>query len=187
MTLHRTRLVLLITLLSVIVSACGWRLRGLTPLPESIQRIYLDAGAYSDMAKIIAQQLEFNGAQVVASLEQANIALIVDEYRIERRNATIGSNGRVAEYELNGFLAVFIENQNAEDPNSDNDSGLLDRQRLEMSTRRVYTNDINNVLATEREEETLRKDIKNDLASRLLRQLQRLPNQRQANKLETQP
>jgi LPS-assembly lipoprotein len=75
----------------------------------------------------------------------------------------VNSLGQVSEYELNGYLTADIERQ-------------LDGQKHQITVhaRRTLQNDVNNVVATQQEEQTLRADLDSDLRTRLLRRLQKL-------------
>jgi LPS-assembly lipoprotein len=154
---------LLLILTLTMIASCGWHLRGVTPLPEGYRIVHLSGYENTDLHQTLAGQLRFNGAVVTSSAGDAPVLIVLSEYDVEKRTLSVNSLGQVSEYELNGYLTADIERQ-------------LDGQKHQITVhaRRTLQNDVNNVVATQQEEQTLRADLDSDLRTRLLRRLQKL-------------
>jgi LPS-assembly lipoprotein len=95
-----TALVASLSLL-VVLNACGFRLRGNVELPPVLQDTYIQSQApFTGMARALRTQLERSGANVLETKEQASAILTVVAERSENRVLSVGSRGKVTEYEL---------------------------------------------------------------------------------------
>lgn len=151
------------TAVLLLLTACGWHLRGVTPLPAEYKVLYVQGEEESALYHKLVQQLEFNNVLVTESLEDAPMLMTLEKYEVDKRTLAVDSNGRVSEYELNGLLIVILERQLTGE-----------KIELEVTSRRTLANDINNVVATQTEETTLRNQIDSDLVNKLLRRMQSL-------------
>lgn len=151
------------TAVLLLLTACGWHLRGVTPLPAEYKVLYVQGEEESALYHKLVQQLEFNNVLVTESLEDAPMLMTLEKYEVDKRTLAVDSNGRVSEYELNGLLIVILERQLTGE-----------KVELEVTSRRTLANDINNVVATQTEETTLRNQIDSDLVNKLLRRMQSL-------------
>ncbi|HBS42623.1 MAG TPA: hypothetical protein DEA26_08075 [Oceanospirillales bacterium] len=154
------------TAVLLLLTACGWHLRGVTPLPAEYKVMYVEGQQTTNLYVQLVRQLEFNNVLVTSTLEDAPVVMRLEEYEIEKRTLAVDTNGRVSEYEMNGLLLVTVER-------------LLSGEKieLEVTSRRTLTNDINNVVATQAEETNVRNQIDSDLINKLLRRLQSLNNE----------
>ncbi len=152
-------------LLITLLSACGWHLRGVTPLPAEYQVLYLNSKASNSINQQLTLQLEFNGVLLTERAADAPASLSVSAAKIERRTLSVSSSGEVAEYELNGQLQATLTR-------SGEDSSIP----LEVSARRILTNDINNATGTATASAQLHKEIERELVRKLLLRLQALGN-----------
>jgi len=148
--------------LTLLISACGWHLRGITPLPAEMKVLHLQSQAGTAFNQSLKLQLEFNGVFLTENAADAPSILQIDAVDIERRPLSISSNGRVSEYELNGRLNARLLRPLQES-----------EVQYELKARRRYTNDINNVTGTANEAREQRKALEQDLVSKLLRRLQK--------------
>jgi len=155
----------LLTLISLtlLTTACGWHLRGVMPLPAAYKVMYLDSRAGSEIDRQLQLQLEFNGVVLTQSSDDALVILKVQPVEIERRTLSVASSGQVAEYELNGRLQATLLQ-----PGSNQES------ELEVKSRRILSNDVNNVVGTNTAEKQQRTEIQRELVRKLLRRLQAL-------------
>ena len=151
------------TAVLLLLTACGWHLRGVTPLPAEYKVLYVQGEEESALYHKLVQQLEFNKVLVTEFLEDAPVLMTLEEYEVDKRTLAVDSSGRVSEYELNGLLIVILERQLTGE-----------KVELEVTSRRTLANDINNVVATQTEETTLRNQIDSDLVNKLLRRMQSL-------------
>ena len=151
------------TAVLLLLTACGWHLRGVTPLPAEYKVLYVQGQQESALYHKLVQQLEFNKVLVTEFLEDAPMLMTLEEYEVDKRTLAVDSSGRVSEYELNGLLIVILERQLTGE-----------KVELEVTSRRTLANDINNIVATQTEETALRNQIDSDLVNKLLRRMQSL-------------
>ncbi len=152
---------LLITLVILSTTACGWHLRGITQLPASVQVMTLESQANNRFTQRLKQQLTFNGV-VFPSDASANVRLFIAPIAIKKLTLSVNSLGQAAEYELNAELNVRLI-QLEEGTNTE----------WQISGRRVFSNDINSVIATQSEEKTQRQELENDLIRKLMNRLKK--------------
>jgi len=152
---------LLITLVILSTTACGWHLRGITQLPASVQVMTLESQASNRFTQRLKQQLTFNGV-VFPSDASANVRLKIAPISLKRLTLSVNSLGQAAEYELIAELTVRLV-QLAEGTDVE----------WQLSGRRVFSNDINSVIATQSEEKTQRQELENDLIRKLMNRLKK--------------
>jgi LPS-assembly lipoprotein len=152
---------LLIALVILTTTACGWHLRGITTLPTSVQIMTLESQASSRFTQRLKQQLTFNGV-VFPSDASANVRLMIAPIVIKRLTLSVNNLGQAAEYELNAELTVRLI-QLAEGTDTE----------WNISGRRIFSNDINSVIATRSEEKTQRQELENDLIRQLMNRLKK--------------
>jgi LPS-assembly lipoprotein len=152
---------LLIALVILTTTACGWQLRGMTQLPASVRVMTLESQANNRFTQRLKQQLVFNGV-VFPTDSSANVRLILAPVSIERLTLSVNSLGQAAEYELNAELKVrLVQLEEGTDT------------EWSLSGRRVFSNDINSVIATQSEETTQRQELENDLIRKLMNRLEK--------------
>ncbi|MBQ0732042.1 MAG: hypothetical protein KBT75_15180 [Oleispira antarctica] len=152
---------LLIALVILTTTACGWQLRGITQLPASVQVMTLESQAGNRFTQRLKQQLTFNGV-VFPSDGSANVRLMIAPISIERLTLSVNSRGQAAEYELNAELSVrLIQLEEG-----------TDTQWI-ITGRRIFSNDINSVIATQSEEKIQREELENDLIRKLMNRLKK--------------
>ena len=152
---------LLIALVIVTTTACGWQLRGMTQLPASVRVMTLESQANNRFTQRLKQQLVFNGV-VFPTDSSANVRLILAPVSIKRLTLSVNSLGQAAEYELNAELKVrLVQLEEGTDT------------EWSISGRRVFSNDINSVIATQSEEKTQRQELENDLIRKLMNRLEK--------------
>lgn len=152
---------LLIALVILTTTACGWHLRGITKLPASIQVMTLESQASNRFTQRLKQQLSFNGV-VFPSDASANVRLKIAPITIKRLTLSVNSLGQAAEYELNAELNVrLLQLEEGTDT------------QWHITGRRIFSNDINSVIATQSEEKTQRQELENDLMRKLMNRLKK--------------
>ena len=149
------------TLMLSMLTACGWHLRGVTPLPKEYRILYLQSQASPGFNQQLKLQLEFNDVLITELADNAPAILQIEAVDIEKRTLSVTSSGQVAEYELNGRL-------NARLLHVERNSVLP----IQIKSRRRLTNDINNVVGTASEEANQLKELEKDLVRKLMRRLQ---------------
>jgi len=152
---------LLVMGLAVLLSACGFQLRGTGTNELSIKELSVSArNAYGDTVKQLTQVLEHSGVKVYNG---APYKLVLTDEQETQRDATYSGSGRNAEYELNTALYYEIH-------------GDHDRQLLtgKLQVQKYYMHDGNNITAGDTEATQLRKEMRRDLIQQMVLRLQLL-------------
>ncbi|MDP5240371.1 LPS assembly lipoprotein LptE [Uliginosibacterium sp. 31-16] len=151
---------ILLAVLLVSLSACGFHLRGPQPLPFAT--LYLEMNQYSDLAAAIKRQIATSGStKVVDKVTDAEVRMVVVRDAKEKHILSLSSTGTVREYELRQRFGFR----------------LLDKQGKEvMPFNEIYiyrsvTFATGQELAKEQEEALLYRDMENDLVQQLMRRL----------------
>lgn len=152
----------IIVLLSLTISSCGFQLRDTYQLPPSLQQFYLDAPAVSEFAEILANRFELAGAELLASPNQQPTPLVIQilDDGLDRRALSLSASGQVAEYELIYSVSYVLHRT---------DGSSLGPRTVEVY--RDYQDDPNFALAKTREREVLVREMREDAARALLRQV----------------
>lgn len=148
---------LLVTSLIALLTACGFQLRGQYQLPETMQRVVIDAPKLSDFADILADRLRLAGASVVT--QDGTLLLTVENDALTRRTLSLSASGQVAEYEL-----IYTVNYMIRQPQKEAES-------LQVEVYRDYQDDPNFALAKTREREVLVREMREQAAQQVVRQL----------------
>lgn len=145
----------------LLLSACGFQLQTRVELPAEMQRTRLEIQSpYSDFARRLETHLEQNGIQIVTALEGAAV-LEVPRNSIRKEIQSIGDNARVREYLIRHSVQFrLLDSEGVE---------LIPLQTFEQS--RIYSFNEQDILAAEREDEFLRKDLADSMARMVVRRL----------------
>ena len=157
--------VLLLSLLMIasmtLLAGCGFHLQDKAELPAEMQQTYLAVQQpYSRLATRLQTLLEQNGVQVVSSPKGAAI-LEVPMNRMRKEIQSIGGNARVREYQLRLTVNFRLLDKDGKE--------LIPLQNLELA--RIYGFTEQNILAAERENEYLRQELSDTIASMILRRI----------------
>ena len=91
----------LVILLSVLLAACGFQLRGSVELPPVLRSTLLQAiDPWEGVAAALRIELESSGARIVTRSDEATAILKLDNERSQQRVLSVGSGGKASEYEL---------------------------------------------------------------------------------------
>ncbi len=151
---------LLILFLSVFVlSACsGWHLRGSDSDVDVQQKIYLE-GESGQVYTRLQRALEKKAA--LTDIASANIQLVLGKEYSDRRTITIDNNANTRQYQLT--LAVTYELlDNTGKP-------LTEKTTAEIT--RYYTFNQNAINTSDKEEQSLRRDMVRQLARQILQRV----------------
>lgn len=146
---------------SLLLSSCGFHLRGSLPL-ERYPAIFVDAKKHSELARLLSDQLESNKVKLLTELDPKAPALMLQQDSLERRTLSLFPNGQVAEYELiyRVKYQLLLPDQ--------------DIQEFQFELTRDYQDDPNLALAKAKELDLLLQELRNQAASRIIRQLNRI-------------
>jgi len=130
-----------------LLQACGFRLRGASELPNTIEYAVIDGVAqYSDLGLAIKQQLVSSGAKVLTKADVDTFHFVVLQNDFSRRVLSVDSSGRANEYELTYIYSMRV---------LDSKGKTLVSERA-ISLNRNYIYDLNNALAKSDEEASIK-------------------------------
>jgi len=144
---------------ALLLTACGFQLRGAANLP--FKTIYLDFAPNSTVGVELRRNIRASGGEVVGQADQADVVLKVLADNRDRQVLTLNTNGRVREYALFQRFTFTVT-----DP-----KGGVVIPPTAVVLRRVITYDENQELAKQAEEALLYRDMQSDLVQQILRRL----------------
>ncbi len=155
------RLTLTVALLgiSLLLSACGFKLRGVQDVPVALRQAQLVVESNTSQLKDVLQNtLTINGIQLG---DDARFRIELLRERHSRRAATLTGNADVAEYELRSEAWFRVLDR------QDEMRPLLPEQRVMIE--RVYSNNPDNITASDSQEHLIRQQMQQELAQQILR------------------
>jgi LPS-assembly lipoprotein len=151
---------ILLVLATLLISACGFHLRGAYSLP--FDTIYIALPESTDLRAVIKRNVEASSqARVVDSANEAQAILSVVADTQVKKILSLNSAGRVREYQLIRNFAFKVTNPKGGE--------FLPLSAISIS--REMTFDDSAVLSKEAEEVLIWRDIQTDLVQQLLRRL----------------
>jgi len=152
---------LLVVGLAVLLSACGFQLRGTGTTELAIKELDVSArDAYGETVKALRQTLENSGVRVYTG---APYKLMLTNEQQTQRSLSYAGAGRSAEYQLTNELSYEIRGQN--------NLTLLDDK---LQVQKVYLHDGNNITGSDQESVEVRAEMRRDLVQRMMLRLQQL-------------
>lgn len=162
---------LLLVMLTTLLTACGFQLRGTGSDDFALQELGLSArDAYGETVKDVRRMLESSGVRVHGGAPY-QLVLVREDQR--QRAASYTSAARSAENELSASLDYEVRSGNL----------LLLADRLEV--QKVYVHDANNLIGSDQEAQQLRVEMRRELVQQLAMRLQQLNPARLAKLEET--
>lgn len=142
----------------LVLSACGFHLRGDADLPPAMDRTNLAlADENGELGRALRPLLESAGADLV-SADEAGATLVVSRDRMDREILTVGRQARVSEFQLRYQVDFSLLDAAGE--------ALMPERSLELT--RDFTFDEASVLGKANEEELLREELYGDMARLIL-------------------
>jgi len=161
MLLRTVHKLIILSMVPVLLAACGFKLQTRAELPSEMQQTRLEISSpYSPFARRLEILLEQNGARIVESGDNAAI-LVIPQNSTRREIQSIGDNARVREFLIRHTVQFHLLDSQGNE--------LIPLQTLEQS--RVYEFNEQDILAAERESEFLRVDLADSLARMVVRRL----------------
>ncbi|MGE8175594.1 LPS assembly lipoprotein LptE [Pseudomonas fluorescens] len=152
---------LLVMGLAVLLSACGFQLRGTGNTELAIKELDLSArNAYGDTVVLMRQTLENGGVKVYTG---APFKLVFTNEQESQRTLSYIGGAQSAEYELTNELTYEIVGHN--------NQSLLDDK---LQVHKVFLHDGNNLAGSDQEAIEARKDMRRELVQRMMLRLQQL-------------
>jgi LPS-assembly lipoprotein len=149
--------------LTLLLSGCGFSLRGSAQLPAELQPLYIEAiDLDSDMLRELRRIMDNNRIALTTQPGEGYHLGIGNEERSERV-VSVNVNARAGEYELTLALPWQLRR-----------AGAVVAGPERLSIARVYLADPENAVAKAQEAEQIMREMRQDLSRQLLRRLQSL-------------
>jgi len=139
------------------LTACGFHLRGSYHIPPELQGLSLELASSSPLNSPLTQRLKQSGIQ----LNQGDYRLVILEDKLSKQTTNTDSRAKAAEYSL--YYQVRYVLQNSEQKNISEERKLL--------LHRSYQYDTTAIVGKTAEEETLIKELYEEAATQITRQL----------------
>lgn len=139
---------LLVTLL--MLTACGYHLRGALDLPEALKKMYVQ-GASPELSSAIERTFRATSGELVATASEAGMILnVIDEY-YQRRTVSLSSTGYSNEYELIYRLTFDLLDSQGQK--------LISEQTIEVTESYYNAQRSETLLSKDNEEIVLRQEL----------------------------
>ena len=156
----KTVAVLGLLLLTTALASCGFALRGNVALAPGIEPLHIDhIGGQLEIE--LRTLLTSSGVQLSQDLQQASTQLVIRKQKSGRQSTALGEGARVIEYQLTESVSFALRYNSGENIFS---SGKL-------MERKIMENDANKIASSNAEEEILRREMVQNLAATIVRQL----------------
>lgn len=150
---------LLVMGLAVLLSACGFQLRGTGTNQLALKELDVSArNAYGDTVTQLRQVLENSGVHVYTG---ATYKLVLLDEKESQRNLSYASAGRASDVELSTVVNFEVQGLNQ--------LPLLDDK---VEIQKVVSHDGNNIVGSDSEVTQVRKEMRRELIQRLMVRLQ---------------
>ncbi|MFM9384279.1 LPS assembly lipoprotein LptE [Pseudomonas sp. UV AK001] len=152
---------LLVMGLAVLLSACGFQLRGTGTTELTIKELDLSArNAYGETVTQLRQVLEASGVKIVSG---APYKLYLADEQESQRILSYAGAGRTGEYQVTTVLNYDIRGEK---------DLLLKSDKLEV--QKVFIHDGNNLVGSDQEANDARTETRRELVQRMMLRLQQL-------------
>jgi LPS-assembly lipoprotein len=153
---------LLVVFAVVLLTSCGFHLRGQTGMPFST--LYIDAAVpNTPFIAELRRNMELNNVKLVHTAEQADLVLNIAFEIPEKQILSLAGSGRVNEYQLRYRVSLRAYDKQRQD--------WIPAE--EMVQRRDYSYSDTAILAKEQEETMLYKSMRDDMVQQIVRRLSR--------------
>jgi len=156
----------LLLIITLIISGCGWQLRNSEIVASSLGTVYLSSKiGGTALTKELRRAISIYGVSIGNTKAESNYIVVLVDFRQNSRIASINSRGRVAEYQLNEDVDFYITDAD-------------DKQILSLSTasvERVYEFREEDILASSNEEKRILKEMRGEIVRQILNRLRALP------------
>jgi LPS-assembly lipoprotein len=154
---------------AMLVSGCGFNLRGSAPIPDALEPLAVQCGAGVPvkLCRTLTGQMQQGGIALVARDEAAYVVRI-ENFDEQRRASALTQQGSAAEFDLRQSIEVFVI--------TDDQVPLV--ANSPVSTSQTYRFSESNVLAKRREEESVRESLYQRLSQQVIFRLAPLTRQK---------
>ena len=161
-----TQNLLVISLLLLAVSACGFQLRGQVQLADAIKLSVIELddriAPTSSLVRRLRELLQLYGAELTEQREQANARIILSNEEIRRRTLATGTDGDAREFTLTYSVTLRVL--------SNTETELLPATRLSVSRSLLYRE--SELLGSLEGEQMAQRELADELANTIVQRLQ---------------
>jgi len=155
------RFLILFGCLAILLSGCGWHLRGTIDIPDSLQHLELiTADGKTEFTQQLKLSLERNGTVINGPASQYKLQ--IGQLRDDRRTISTSERGKAAEYTLILEVDYLLHNSDGERVG----------EPVRVSSEKTYLFDENNVVAGFEEQQLLREEMIRELIAQIIRRYQ---------------
>jgi LPS-assembly lipoprotein len=158
------------------LNGCGWRLQGSTTLPSSVSAVHIRASdTYTDFYRELAAQVRHAGKQVQEG--QAGAIISIADDTAGQRVVSVSAVDTPEQYQVYYSIEYSIQVAGRV---------VVAAERTELNA--TYSYDINSVLAKQREQMTIQRELARQLADTVMRRLALVgTTQQQARTAQSSP
>lgn len=156
----RFRISLLVLLIAIIITGCGFHLRGDIVLPELYERVHVVSRGHSNVGRALSEALENVGTKIVPSPETATSVVTVVSSGTQRKALNVAGKA-IREYELQLDISFVVQDH----------KGVQLAEQQTVSVLRNFKNNPNNVLGVDNEEAIIRKEMMKPAIFQVLRRM----------------
>ena len=151
------------SLTCLLLSACGWHLRGSVGADLNIDNVYVSAdNVHGGLASDLRRALTASKVQLAPDSGSAQYQIRLSNERRDRRTVSVGNEALASEYELTLSVVYQI---------SDRANAVL-APASEAMALRSYSFDRNAVVAIAEEEKLIERELRANLVQQIIRRLQ---------------
>lgn len=146
----------------LLLSSCGFQLRGAYQLPQAMQLTYVEAKSESDLVSALKRQLKASGVTLLDAASDQAATLFINKEQKQKRVVSVDSRGRAREYTLSYQLEFEVKHSS---------SGFsMDQQSVKIE--RDFLFDTDDVLGKSKGVDELYESMQQDVIRLLLLRLQ---------------
>jgi LPS-assembly lipoprotein len=145
-----------VAIVSLLLGACGFHLRGSEPLPAEMSVTYIHGtDEFDSLYDDFRTALENRGVRVTQDRGEATAVLNILDNNTDKNVLTVDLAGKVLEYRITQNVQFEVATADGQP--------LLDQQSVTRS--RDFKFNRNDVLGKERESETIREELQRDVVN----------------------
>ncbi len=154
----------LVLLMVLIISACGFRLRGFIELPQNLQPLYISSqGSANNLATTLARQLKQSGVAISQELNPSRLRLELKDFKSSQRQVVFGQR---EEFELSLQITASARDSQGET--------LFTDEVLQAYRQYSYNRDSDSLLARDSLRQELLRSMEDDLIRQITLRVQAL-------------
>jgi LPS-assembly lipoprotein len=150
----------LVIFIALLLSACGYHLRGAIDLPSELKTVYLE-GASGQLREQFKKAIETSAVQLVDTRAAAGTVIVVSNEDTLKRALSLGSGGRANQFGLEYRLNYEVTDTN--------NNPIVKSQPIEIM--REYFNDQQLILGKDNEELVIRNEMYQQAVRTMINQI----------------